>query len=113
MLKIKERARALQVTTIDGALFPDEVFLQPLAAPIFNLIIRSRLKAGPTFVLYNSGPIADVILAHSDISLNLQRCHSFSEQSVLFPKGTIISFFNDFANVGYIIVTAYTFYWEV
>lgn len=106
-------ARALPVRIINGANFPNQINLDPLEAPIFNLIIQSRLNLGPTFILYNNGPIADVILAHSSVSFGLQQCHSYSQQSVLFPKGTVIGFYNEFANAGNIIVSAYTYYWEV
>lgn len=112
-MQIKNRSRALRRQIVNGTSFPGSVNLQPLEAPIFKLRINNQLKFGPIFISYDHGAIADVVLHDASLEIYTQQCHSLSQQSVLFPKGTIITITNnELINIGRVFVTFYTYYWE-
>jgi hypothetical protein len=112
-MQIKNRSRALHREVIYGISFPGSVDLPPLEAPIFKLRIENRLAVGPVFISYDHGAISDIVLLNKNIEIYTQQCHSLSQQSVLFPKGTIITITNNEKfNLGRVFITFYTYYWE-
>lgn len=113
MLEIRSRSRVLPVQIIDGTSFPGLVYFDPIEVPIFKLTITNYLKFGDSIIYYGDIP-SEIVLWHDSFTIDLQKCHSYSEQNILFPKGFLVGIDNeeDF-NLGAVFMTAYTYYWEV
>ena len=113
MLKITSKARALPLQVINGTDFPDLIYFDPLEAPVFKITISNHLKLGHIYVYYGDEQ-SEIVLTGKSFTLDLQKSHSYSQQTTLFPKGFLIGVDNEEDNnLGYVFLTAYTYYWEV
>lgn len=113
MLKVTNKVRALPLQIIDAFEFPGFLYLDPLEAPIFKLTISNYLKFGSIFVYYGDDE-KEVVLNGKSFTLDLQKSHSYSEQTTLFPKGFLIEVNNEEEdNLGFVAMASYTYYWEL